>query len=276
MSSAVCTNASAIMDDFKEHLQQQAELMFKKSFPEKCEKFHKLIHDPLLNKDAITTVCNIVKESCQNLKENVKERKMEEEKSFGKDVFYTPAQSDSEFDETSEKSRKLKRKLEIREKEEKEAEKVDYSKMECNRYIGKIIKMIKPDIRELVECCNTVKTWVQLQIPEIQDGNNFGVEVQEEILEEVRKVEDECNTFLKSISVYHLTRAEIVSKFAKYSTVEDYVCALEQLDVKEFVTLRLMTLEMRSYCLALLDLFDKNMDRILTPRGINNANMLVY
>lgn len=264
------------MDDFKEHLQQQTELMFKKSFPEKCEKFHKLAHDPILSKDAITTVCNIVKESCDNLKDGVKERKQEEEYGKSKDVFYTPVQSDSEFDESNEKSRQLKRKLEIHEKEEKEAEKIDYSKMECNRYIEKIIKMVKPDIRELVECCNTVKTWVQLQIPEIQDGNNFGVEVQEEILEEVRKVEDECSAFLKSISVYHLMRAEMASKFAKYSSVEDYVCALQQLDVKEFVTLRLMTLEMRSYCLALLDLFDKNMDRILTPRGINNANMLVY
>lgn len=258
------------MDDFKEHLQQQTELLFKESFPAKCQKFHSLIDDPILSQDAVSIVSSIVRESCGKLKEEVKKRNDSE------DVFYTPAQSDSEFDESSERSRKLKRKLEIHKKQERESEKIDYSRMDSNPYIAKLIETLKPDMRDLVESCNTVKTWVQLQIPEIQDGNNFGVEVQEEILEEVRKVEDECNSFLKSISVYHLTRAEIVSKYAKHSTVEDFVSALEQLDVKEFVTLRLMALEMRSYCLALLDLFDKNMERILTPRGINNANMLVY
>ncbi|XP_039248950.1 proteasome activator complex subunit 3-like [Styela clava] len=262
------------MEDFKDRLRRETESLFKTIFPSKCEKFHKLVYDPMLGPDAMLAINITVNESCKALREEIKQR--EEESKKIKDRFYTPAQSDSELDDSSERCRKLKRKLKQDRDDDEEKEDIDLSNMECNKHISKIIDVLKPEVRELIESCNTVKTWVQLQIPEIQDGNNFGVEVQEEILEEVRKVEDDCNTFLKTISVYHLTRAEMVSKFIKFPSVDDYVCSLEQLDAKEFVTLRLIALELRNYCLGLLDLFEKNMEKILTPRGINNVHMLVY
>ncbi len=42
---------------------------------------------------------------------------------------------------------------------------------------------------ELVEMLNTVKIWIQLNIPKIEDGNNFGVSIQEETVSELGRAE---------------------------------------------------------------------------------------
>jgi hypothetical protein len=36
---------------------------------------------------------------------------------------------------------------------------------------------------------NTVKIWIQLNIPRIEDGNNFGVSIQEETVSELSRAE---------------------------------------------------------------------------------------
>ena len=56
------------------------------------------------------------------------------------------------------------------------------------------------------ERCATVRIWITLLIPKIEDGNNFGVGVQEDALAELRQVEAECATYLDQISRYFLTR----------------------------------------------------------------------
>jgi len=48
----------------------------------------------------------------------------------------------------------------------------------CNSRLKKIVAVLKPDIRTLIEKCNTVRMWVTLLIPKIEDGNNFGVSIQ--------------------------------------------------------------------------------------------------
>lgn len=59
-------------------------------------------------------------------------------------------------------------------------------------------------------------------IPKIEDGNNFGVSIQEDTLAEVQSVESEAAAFFDQISRYFITRAKIVSKVAKYPHIDDY------------------------------------------------------
>ena len=54
--------------------------------------------------------------------------------------------------------------------------------------------------------------WVTFLIPKIEDGNNFGVSIQEDILGEFRTVEAEAAAFYEQISRYFLTRGKIISK----------------------------------------------------------------
>jgi proteasome activator subunit 3 (PA28 gamma) len=61
--------------------------------------------------------------------------------------------------------------------------------------------------------------WIVFLIPRIEDGNNFGVSIQEEALNEVRTVEAEAASFYDQMSRYFLSRAELVVKAAKFPHV---------------------------------------------------------
>ena len=47
----------------------------------------------------------------------------------------------------------------------------------ANECIIRLVERIKPEIVTLLEAVNTLRMWVVLLIPKIEDGNNFGVEV---------------------------------------------------------------------------------------------------
>ena len=53
----------------------------------------------------------------------------------------------------------------------------------CNEKIVVLLKHLKPEIKDAIEQLNLVTTWLLLQIPRIEDGNNFGVAVQEKVFE---------------------------------------------------------------------------------------------
>lgn len=61
--------------------------------------------------------------------------------------------------------------------------------------------------------------WVLFLIPRIEDGNNFGVSIQEETLSEIRTVEAEAAAYFDQMSRYFLSRAKIITKIAKYPHV---------------------------------------------------------
>lgn len=139
----------------------------------------------------------------------------------------------------------------------------------CNAKLTSIIDKIKPEIRELIEKCNTVRMWVTLLIPKIEDGNNFGVSIQEDTLAELRQVESEAASFLDQISRYFITRAKIVTKVSKYPHVEDYRRFVIEIDEKEFLSLRLIICELRNHYSVLHDMILKNIEKIKKPRTTN-------
>ncbi|XP_070565710.1 proteasome activator complex subunit 3-like [Ptychodera flava] len=143
----------------------------------------------------------------------------------------------------------------------------------CNHHILAMVATLKPSICTLIDKCNLIKMWVQLSIPKIEDGNNFGVSVQEDTLSEIRQVESEAASYLDQVSRYYITRGKIVSKVAKYPHVEDYRQTITELDEKEFISLRLVLLELRNHYSSLYDLITKNLEKIKKPRGSNTDSM---
>lgn len=64
-----------------------------------------------------------------------------------------------------------------------------------------------------------LKIWIIMLIPRIEDGNNFGVSIQEDTLSEIRTVESEAAAYFDQVSRYYLSRGKIVAKIAKYPHV---------------------------------------------------------
>jgi proteasome activator subunit 3 (PA28 gamma) len=143
----------------------------------------------------------------------------------------------------------------------------------CNKSLTRLIDIVKPHIRDLVEDANLLKMWVTFLIPKIEDGNNFGVSIQEDTLGEIRTVEAEAATFYEQISRYYLTRGKIISKVGKYPQVEDYKRLVGELDEKEFLSLRIVLSEIRNHYASMYDLIIKNMEKIILPRTSNAENL---
>lgn len=143
----------------------------------------------------------------------------------------------------------------------------------CNEPLCEMIKIVKPIIRKLVEDSNLLKMWISFMIPKIEDGNNFGVSVQEDTLAEIQAVESEAAAFFDQISRYFLSRAKVVSKVAKYPHIEDYRRAVVELDEKEYLSLWLVVCEVRNRYSSLHDIVIKNMEKLKKPRSSNTENL---
>jgi len=143
----------------------------------------------------------------------------------------------------------------------------------CNKHVVELIELVKPLIRQLVEDANLLKMWILFLIPRIEDGNNFGVSIQEDTLGEIRTVEGEAAAYFDQMSRYFLSRAKTVAKVAKYPHVEDYRRTIQEIDEKEFLSLRLVVAELRNHYATLHDMVTKNLDKIKSPRSSNTENM---
>ncbi|NXC05390.1 PSME3 protein, partial [Orthonyx spaldingii] len=235
------------VDSFRERITSEAEDLVANFFPKKLLELDGFLKEPILNIHDLTQIHSdmnlpvpdpiLLTNSHDGLDgPNMKKRKLEDhEETFqGTKVFVMP-------DGT----------------------------LKSNQQLEDIIEKVKPEIRLLIEKCNTVKMWVQLLIPRIEDGNNFGVSIQEETVAELRTVESEAASYLDQISRYYITRAKLVSKIAKYPHVEDYRRTVTEIDEKEYISLRLIISELRNQYVTLHDMILKNIEKIKRPRSSN-------
>uniref|UniRef100_A0A673W0C6 Proteasome activator complex subunit 1 n=1 Tax=Salmo trutta TaxID=8032 RepID=A0A673W0C6_SALTR len=144
----------------------------------------------------------------------------------------------------------------------------------CNERVESLLKEIKPQIQILKEKLNTVSMWVQLQIPKIEDGNNFGVAVQEKVFELLTNTRTKIEGFQTQISKYYSERGDAVDKASKEPHVGDYRQLVHELDQYQYCELRIVVLEIRNTYAVLLDIINKNYDKIKKPRG--DCKALIY
>jgi len=142
-----------------------------------------------------------------------------------------------------------------------------------NEHIQRMMTVIKEEVLQLIERCNTVKIWIQINIPRIEDGNNFGVSIQEETVAELTRAEDSGLAMLESITKYYVTRGKLCSKLIKYPNMGDYSQSIRELDEKEYSNLKLCGSDLRNSYAILYDLIIKNLDKIKRPRSSNTASL---
>jgi len=120
-----------------------------------------------------------------------------------------------------------------------------------------------------------VKMWVQLNIPKIEDGNQFGLQVQESMIEEVQTAEDLCCTVAEEVSRYYTSRGKICDKRKKYPGCLDYARVLWEMDTRRIILNRARLRQMRDmYCL-IIDSFTKNSRHIQKPTGNQYGSMMM-
>ncbi|KAM9552730.1 proteasome activator complex subunit 1-like isoform 1-T1 [Salvelinus alpinus] len=184
-----------------------------------------------------------------------------------------PAKEEAKQKKKEEKEAKEGKKDKDSEKEDEDAG-PPCGPIPCNERVESLLKEIKPQIQILKEKLNTVSMWVQLQIPKIEDGNNFGVAVQEKVFELLTNTRTKIEEFQTQISKYYSERGDAVAKASKQPHVGDYRQLVHELDQYQYCELRIVVLEIRNTYALLFDIINKNYDKIKKPRG--DCKALIY
>lgn len=154
-------------------------------------------------------------------------------------------------------------------------------------------------IHESMQLATDIKLWLQMNIPRIEDGNNFGVDIQEGVVQELSRAEDAALGAFEGLGRWWQLRAELVNKIIKFGLREDCargseaphphhgwncaacrfrldepgVCALLDGDKRFLGNIWMGWMDLRNNYAVLNDLISKNIEKLVNPRSENTANM---
>jgi len=148
-------------------------------------------------------------------------------------------------------------------------------RVKANEHINtQVYGRLKSECEDLILHTDQVRLWVTMTLPRIEDGDNFGVQVQEEVLGELQRAQESAFGMRDLSRKDHLARAKICSKLIKYPNVEDYVHALREHDEKQFYYARQHLYDIRNVYAAIADMMHKNIAKIRAPK--NNNSVALY
>ncbi|XP_066460124.1 proteasome activator complex subunit 2 [Eleutherodactylus coqui] len=156
-------------------------------------------------------------------------------------------------------------------KEEKKAPKCGFLKE--NEKLQKILNIVLPEIRTFREGCALIITWISHLIPKIEDGNDFGVSVQEKVLERVTAIKTKMETSQTNLNKYLTERGDAVAKASKETHVMDYRALVHDKDEGAFVDLKLILTDVRNNYVEIFDIILKNFEKIANPKGEDKNTM---
>ncbi|KAM9827254.1 proteasome activator complex subunit 1 [Neosynchiropus ocellatus] len=232
------------VDEFSKRLTKEAEELLSSFFPQKLEELQTLLKTSFTCDDLETLKVPLDIPIPDPEKEEAKRKKKEEEEA-----------KDGKKDKD----------------DEKEEEAPPCGPICCNDQIGILQQKVKLELQIIKEKLNMVSMWVQLQIPRVEDGNNFGVAVQEKVFEQLTTTRTSMETAQTQISKYFSERGDAVAKASKQPHVGDYRQLVHELDQSQYSQLRLVVLEIRNTYAVLFDVINKNYDKIKKPRGEGKA-----
>uniref|UniRef100_A0A3B3XSZ5 Proteasome activator complex subunit 1 n=1 Tax=Poecilia mexicana TaxID=48701 RepID=A0A3B3XSZ5_9TELE len=163
------------VDDFCQNLSKEAEQLLSKFFPEKIEQLQMLLKTSFSCDDLASLKAPLDIPIPDPAKEEAKRKKKEEKEA-----------KEGKKDKDSDK--------------EEEDSGPPCGPICSNERVESLLNEVKPEIQTLKEKLNTVSMWVQLQIPRIEDGNNFGVAVQEKVFELLTNTRTKIEAFQTQIS----------------------------------------------------------------------------
>ncbi|KAM6971229.1 proteasome activator complex subunit 2 [Tautogolabrus adspersus] len=157
------------------------------------------------------------------------------------------------------------------EKKKKRAPKCGFIK--GNEKILSLLERVKPEIVALRETIIVVSSWIHHLIPKIEDGNDFGVAIQEKILERITAVKTKVDGFQTNINKYFTERGDAVAKASKLTHVMDYRSLVHEKDKDIFSEIRVIVMDIRGFYAELYDIINKNLDKVTNPKGEEKPSM---
>ncbi|KAK5580807.1 hypothetical protein RB653_000831 [Dictyostelium firmibasis] len=145
--------------------------------------------------------------------------------------------------------------------------------VKTNRVILETHQKFKRAYIELIEIFSVIRGWITLNIPRIEDGNNFGVDVQEDIIAQITKLEEVYTSLLDGCENYFSTRASLIKKILKHKEIEAYRYSLAQVDEKEFIRFSFSYFDLANNYATTYSLIVKNFAKLETPRPTNASNI---
>jgi len=145
--------------------------------------------------------------------------------------------------------------------------------VKTNAHLRTIHAELKVEYEELGSLCEKLKLWVNLTMPKIEDGDNFGVAVQEEVTNELQRAQESVTNLRDIARQHHLSRAKISSKILKYPHIDDYAIALREHDERQLYNARRTLHDLRTMYAVLTDIIHKNIAKIRSPKGNNAASL---
>jgi hypothetical protein len=142
-------------------------------------------------------------------------------------------------------------------------------------HVVQLWEVLETHLRSIIELLDLVQTYLILKTPVAEEGNNTGVEIQQQCAKTVadaRRFVVGCENYPK---LYHSQRAKLASKCLKYPQLEDYQRALAERDHEECRDCRYLLIRLRLQCLAVVDVLHKNFEKVDDPKGLSRGGASV-
>ncbi|GMF10647.1 unnamed protein product [Phytophthora lilii] len=177
-----------------------------------------------------------------------------------------------------------------------------------NGDVQALLAVVGDEVAALISAIQQLQLWIQLQVPKVEDGNNFGVEVQKYAFVHLKESLEKWQKTWDALADYSSARAtaveklnakassessttttvtsskggkdgdeekSVTAKVEKQSNVgsqaaEDAVAAVVELDVKWYFNLVRALEGMRDQYAVTADVITKNKEKIELPRGKND------
>lgn len=136
-------------------------------------------------------------------------------------------------------------------------------------YLSKAFDELRAEWDELIELMDALKMYINLQMPQIEDGDTFGVSIQEEALNEIVRSQDAAYNLIATPYTYHSARGDMAAKLVRFPGVQDYAEAIREHDRKSVYRLKMQLTDVRNMYAVVNDILSKNIAKISCPKSGN-------
>ncbi|KAK2949033.1 putative Proteasome activator pa28 beta subunit [Blattamonas nauphoetae] len=131
-----------------------------------------------------------------------------------------------------------------------------------NPEIDRIDQFVQGHLLDFINNMSSFLVWFTLQKPAISEKQSLAAEVIETIASVVGQLETSASAGLSKFSMYHSTRAQLLTKYYQFPHFEDLRNAIISVDAQAVTTSIHTIADLRNFYLFVHDLVGKNFDKM--------------